>query len=87
MDKPFDIEERWPELFEKLDQKQRRAIVQSLASSWHEGWVPNREDVVDLVAEATGEIDDVEYLRRTDAKAERLRGTGDRSSASDASSS
>jgi len=76
MDKPFDIEERWPDVFELLDAKQRRAVVQSLASAWHEGWVPNREDVVDLVAEATGEIDADEYRRRTDAKAERLRGTG-----------
>jgi len=87
MHKPFDIEERWPELFEKLDAKQRRAIVQSLASSWHEGWVPNREDVADLVASATGEIDADEYRRRTRAKAERLRGTGGRSSAPGASSS
>lgn len=41
----FDIEERWPELFVQLDETQRRAVVQSLASAWHEGWTPNREDV------------------------------------------
>ncbi|GAB2972785.1 antitoxin VbhA family protein [Frigoribacterium salinisoli] len=87
MDEPFDIEERWPKLFEELEARQRRAVVQSLASSWHEGWVPDREDVADLVAEATGEIDAEEYRRRTDAKAERLRGTGGRPSAAGASSS
>ncbi len=69
----FEIEERWPELFEQLDQVQRRAVVQSLASAWHEGWVPNREDVENLTDEARGAIDREEYLRRADAAAERHR--------------
>ncbi|WP_205570148.1 MULTISPECIES: hypothetical protein [Actinomyces] len=34
----LDVEERWPELFEQLDATQRRAVVQSLAADWHEGW-------------------------------------------------
>ena len=42
MDEPFDIEERCPDVFEPLEPRQRRAVVQSLASAWHEGWVPNR---------------------------------------------
>lgn len=41
----FDIEDRWPELFVQLDETQRRAVVQSLASAWHEGWTPNREEI------------------------------------------
>jgi hypothetical protein len=69
----FDIEERWPELFVQLDATQRRAVVQSLASAWHEGWEPNREDVENLTDEARGAIDRAEYLRRVDAAAERRR--------------
>lgn len=69
----FGIEERWPELFVPLDAIQRRAVVQSLAAAWHEGWVPNREDVADLVEEALGAISREEYRRRSIAKAERMR--------------
>ena len=69
----FGIEERWPKLFAQLDATQRRAVVQSLAAAWHEGWVPNREDVADLVEEAQGVISRAEYRRRSIAKAERAR--------------
>lgn len=69
----FNIEGRWPELFAQLDAQQRRAVVQSLASAWHEGWEPNREDVENLTDEARGAIDRDEYLRRVDAAAERRR--------------
>lgn len=31
----FNIEARWPELFVQLDERQRRAVVDTLASSWH----------------------------------------------------
>lgn len=70
----LDIEERWPELFAQLDDSQRHAVRQSLASAWHEGWVPNREDVENVTEHARGAIDDAEYLRRVDAAAERRRG-------------
>lgn len=69
----FDIEERWPELFEQLDERRRRSVVQTLASSWHEGWVPNREDTENLTDKARGAIDHDEYLRRVDEAAERRR--------------
>ncbi len=36
----FDIEERWPELFDQLDESQRRAVLQVLAADRHEGWAP-----------------------------------------------
>lgn len=39
------IEQQYPELFAQLDDKQRRAVVQSLAAGWHEGWQPTREGV------------------------------------------
>lgn len=67
----FEVEERWPELFEGLDDLQRRSVVHSLAASWHEGWVPNREDVANLAARASGEIDRAEFLRRAREKARR----------------
>ncbi|UNX54717.1 hypothetical protein MF406_17875 [Georgenia sp. TF02-10] len=73
MAEEFDIEQRWPELFAQLDETQRRAVVQSLASAWHEGWTPNREDVENLTDRARGAIDHDEYLRRVDAAAERHR--------------
>lgn len=69
----FDIEQQWPELFEQLDIKQRRAVVQSLASAWHEGWEPNREDVENLTDETGGAIDHNEYMRRVRQAAERRR--------------
>ncbi|GAB3794170.1 hypothetical protein GCM10028798_00120 [Humibacter antri] len=69
----FDVVERWPELFTQLDEGQRRSVVQSLAASWHEGWVPNREDVENLTDEARGAIDEAEYLRRAREAAERRR--------------
>lgn len=67
----LDVEQRWPELFEQLDDNQRRAVVNALAASWHEGWVPNREDVENLTDEARGAIDEEEFIRRSLAAAER----------------
>ncbi|MGQ0466156.1 MAG: hypothetical protein ACT4QG_12625 [Sporichthyaceae bacterium] len=71
MGKAFDVELRWPELFEPLDEVQRRAVLQSLAVSWHEGWVPTREDVENLTDRACGAIDEAEYRRRAHAAARR----------------
>lgn len=71
MGETFDIEERWPELFAQLDEAQRWSVRQSLASAWHEGWVPDREDVADLIDKARGAISFEEYHRRSLAKAER----------------
>src|SRR5690606_15445480 len=34
MAEKFDVEQRWPELFAQLDETQRHAVVQSLASAW-----------------------------------------------------
>jgi hypothetical protein len=69
----FDIETRWPELFEPLSAADRTAVLNALASSWHEGWVPNREDVENLTDYARGAIDKAEYDRRVDAAAHRHR--------------
>ncbi len=68
----FNIEARWPELFEQLDETQRRAVVQSLAAAWHEGFEPTREDVENLTDYVRGVIDRNEYRRRAHATARRV---------------
>ena len=65
------VEQQYPELFAQLDDKQRRAVVQSLAAGWHEGWEPTREDVENLTDYMRGAIDADEYDRRSDAAAHR----------------
>lgn len=65
----MDVVSMWPDLFEGMTEKRKNSIRQTFASSWHEGWEPNREDVADLVAHARGEIDTDEYMRRTDDRA------------------
>lgn len=69
--KPFDIETRWPDLFEPLTRAQRRNVVQTLASQWYEGWEPAREDVADLAAYVSGGMSDAEYEERAAARARR----------------
>ena len=71
MDEHLDLEARWPDLFEDLNTSQRRAVVQALAGAWHEGWVPEREDVQHLTDRARGTITQGEYLARVQATARR----------------
>ena len=69
----FDIESRWPDVFEGLDDQQRWNVVEALAANWHEGWIPNREDVARLTAKVRGDIARYEYVEQADAAAERYR--------------
>lgn len=69
----FNVEDRWPELFAHLDATQRHAVRQALASAWHEGFEPTREDVENLTDKARGAIDHAEYMRRVKEAAERRR--------------
>lgn len=73
MSERFEIEQRWPELFEPLSEDDRRAIVNSFASNWHEGWFPNRADVENLSLYVQGVIDEDAYHRRVREQAEQLR--------------
>jgi hypothetical protein len=59
------VHTRWPELFVSLSPTDRRAVVQALANNWHEGWVPNREDVENITDYVRGAIDHDEYMRRS----------------------
>ncbi|GAB3519560.1 antitoxin VbhA family protein [Arthrobacter monumenti] len=67
----FNVEARWPELFDELTPDDRRHVLNALASNWHEGWKPNREDVENLTDYARGAIDRAEYSRRVDMAAAR----------------
>lgn len=69
----FDIESRWPDVFEGLDDQQRRNVVEALAANWHEGWVTNREDVARLTAKVRGDITREEYVAQTVAAAQSAR--------------
>ena len=72
MSEIFDFEDRWPELFDRLDARQRNAVRQSLAAGWHEGFEPTREHVENLTDYVLGLIDDSEYERRSWAMVKRL---------------
>lgn len=62
----FNVEDRWPELFDELTSDDRRYVLNALASNWYEGWKPKREDVENLTDFARGSIDRAEYSRRVD---------------------
>lgn len=73
----FEIVERWPELFESLDAEQQRSVVQAFAASWHEGWIPDRDEVELLTLKVSGAIDRAEYQRRGWKIAHEKPGVGD----------
>ena len=73
----FRIVERWPDLFEDVSEGDTDDIVQTFASAYQEGWVPNRADVEDLVAFHTRRIDFDEYEDRSRSLVERHRGLTD----------
>ena len=72
MSEIFDFEDRWPELFDRLDARQRKAVRQSLAAGWHEGFEPTREHVENLTDYVLGLIDCSEYQRRSRELVKRL---------------
>ncbi|MDO5049811.1 MAG: hypothetical protein Q4D87_08015 [Actinomycetaceae bacterium] len=64
MSNKFDIERRWPELFRGLDETQLRGVRNTIASLWHEGFSPSKQDIENLTDYARGDIDANEYKRR-----------------------
>lgn len=67
----LDVIELWPELFVGVSDVTAQAIQDACVASWHEGWEPDRADVEDMVAQARGEVDLDELLRRARARAAR----------------
>lgn len=63
----FDFEQRWPELFQNLDEQQRLGVLNTLAALWHEGFEITRDDVENLTDYAAGIIDADEYRVRAHA--------------------
>lgn len=65
---PCRYAQRWPELFESLDDDQKQRVSDALANNQLEGWEPQRDDVADLADREAGRIDTAEYIRRTMSK-------------------
>ena len=72
MSEIFDFEDRWPELFDRLDVRERNSVRQALAAAWHEGFEPTREHVENLTDYSLGLIDLSEYQRRSRELVKRL---------------
>ena len=72
MSEIFDFEDRWPELFDRLDVRERNSVRQALAAAWHEGFEPTREHVENLTDYVLGLIDRSEYQRRSRELVKRL---------------
>ena len=68
---PCRYAQRWPELFEPLDDDQKQRVSDALSNNRLEGWEPERDDVADLVDREAGRIDTAEYIRRKMAKVTR----------------
>lgn len=62
-EKALDLEAKWPEIFEDMMPRQVRAVVQTVASSWHEGREPEREHTARLAARVRGDMSKAEYRR------------------------
>jgi len=73
VDGTLDLEGTWPDLFDGLTVEQRETVTEVCANDWLEGWDPTRDDVADLVALTTGQIDGAEYIARGAARAEASR--------------
>ncbi|WP_243118439.1 hypothetical protein [Actinomyces wuliandei] len=69
MDAEFTPEAWWPDLYAPLSQQERRALTNTLAADWHEGWTPSREDVADLLALRAGTLTRSEYHARALSRA------------------
>lgn len=64
MSEEFDVEKRWPDLFDKLGADQRRSVAQALEKARGEGRRVTRDEVADLIEETRGTIGADEYTRR-----------------------
>lgn len=61
--KALDLEVKWPEIFEGMTESQVSDVVETVASSWHEGREPEREHTARLAALVRGDLSRAEYRR------------------------
>lgn len=74
MAETFDVEQRWPDLFEGLTETERASVLEPLVASWHEGRVIDRAAVELLVRFVRGEVTRVEAIAIAKEAAERRAG-------------
>ena len=60
----FDLPDRYPDLFEQLNNKQKRGITQTLASAWLDGYEHSREEIARLIDLELGRISWEEYRKQ-----------------------
>lgn len=60
----FDLPDRYPDLFEQLNDKQKRGITQTLASAWLDGYEHSREEIARLIDLELGRISWEEYRKQ-----------------------
>lgn len=73
----FDLPDRYPELFEQLNNEQKRSITQTLASAWLEGYTHSREEVAQLIDLRLGRITFEEYKRKALGRITSRRNSGE----------
>ncbi|AMS05706.1 MULTISPECIES: hypothetical protein [Actinomycetes] len=64
MSDEFDVQNRWPELFEQLSPQQSDSVARALEHARSEGRTVTRQEVVDLIDETRGAVPPEEYVRR-----------------------
>lgn len=77
MSEYFDLPDRYPELFEQLNEEQRRGITQTLASAWLEGYTYSREEVAQLIDLGLGRITFEEYKQKALGRITSRRNSGE----------
>ena len=68
----FDLPDRYPDLFEQLNDKQKRGITQALASAWLDGYEHSREEIARLIDLELGRISWEEYRKQSLERARTL---------------
>ena len=60
----FDIDLRYPDLFEGLTKEQHQRVIQTLVSSWLSGYEHSREEVARFIDLVVGRISGEEYRKQ-----------------------
>lgn len=61
--KALNPEGRWPDLFDGPDDEARHEVRQIVAANWHEGWIPNRAEVAEIIGIIRGDTTASDQLR------------------------